>query len=209
MMKISSTLPRFSPASTSARPAQQISADQQTQSLNNLSKLLSNSPHEKGYLRFSLENGWKFSPNMSVRDKLHLRDAGYSKAPINPADMKLAKPGEKIERSNLESRLENQMNLTSTMLNALDSAATTSPAAKPRKSTLPADLVKPTITPRTLLPGTHTPDTPIAAPTPTPRSDLAKLRDISDTGAGASNELGTASVKSRAQAWEALAHAAQ
>ncbi|MBY8946175.1 hypothetical protein J1G35_09875 [Pseudomonas sp. SH10-3B] len=77
--------------------------------LQDLSRQLSESPHENGYLRYSKERGWKFSPNMSLRDTLHIRDAGYSDAPINPAATKpviLAKPGEKIAQTTLNSRLQ-------------------------------------------------------------------------------------------------------
>ncbi len=77
--------------------------------LQDLSRQLRESPHENGYLRYSKERGWKFSPNMSLRDTLHIRDAGYSDAPVNPAATKpvtLAKPGEKIALTTLNSRLQ-------------------------------------------------------------------------------------------------------
>lgn len=163
------------PSSISVPPAHETSfatqARQHSQSLNNLSAHLSNSPLQEGYLRFSPEKGWKFSPNMSVRDKLHLRDAGFSKAAINPADMKLVKPGEKIGLSTLVNRLNEQMVNTSALLNTLQPAATTPPVAKPRKSASPANIQKPATPLRTVFPGALTPDLPI----PKPRSDLPKL----------------------------------
>lgn len=194
------------PSSISVPPAHETSfatqARQHSQSLNNLSAHLSNSPHQQGYLRFSPEKGWKFSPNMSLRDTLHLRDAGFSKAAINPADMKLVKPGEKIGLSTLVSRLEKQMVSASTRLNTLEPAATTPPVAKPRKNAPTANVQKPAITPRTVFPKALTPDLPI----PKPRSDLPKLRDATEVAerqlSSASDELGTPSVKSRVHDWK-------
>ncbi|MBF6027832.1 hypothetical protein ICY20_08790 [Pseudomonas sp. P115] len=213
MMTISTASPSFAvpntaslPPSTSAPPAHETSfatqARQHAQSLNNLSKHLNNSPHQEGYLRFSPEKGWKFSPNMSLRDKLHLRDAGFSKAAINPADMKLVKPGEKIALSTLANRLEKQMVSASNLLNTLEPAATTPPIAKPRKSAPAANVQKPATTPRTVFPSALSPDLPI----PAPRSDLPKFRNVNEGAeqrlSSASNEQATPSVMSRAHAWE-------
>ena len=162
------------PSSISVPPAHETSfatqARQHSQSLNNLSTHLSNSSHQEGYLRFSPEKGWKFSPHMSLRDKLHLRDAGFSKAAINPAGMKLVKPGEKIGLNTLLNRLNEQMVSTSALLNTLEPAATTPPVAKPRKSAPTANVQKPATAPRTVFPGALAPD----IPTPAPRSDLPK-----------------------------------
>lgn len=188
MMTISTASPSFAvlntaslPPSNSAPPAHETPfathARQHSQSLNNLSKHLSNSPHPEGYLRFSPEKGWKFSPNMSLRDKLHLRDAGFSKAAINPVEMKLVKPGEKIGLSTLVSRLEKQMVSASALLNTLEPAAMTPPVAKPRKTPRPADRQKPVPAPRTVLPDAIAHN----RPTPAPRPDLQKFRDL--TGA--------------------------
>lgn len=194
------------PSSISVPPAHETSfatqARQHSQSLNNLSAHLSNSPHQQGYLRFSPEKGWKFSPNISLRDKLHLRDAGFSQAAINPADMKLVKPGEKIGLSTLVNRLEKQMVSASALLNTLEPAATTPPVAKPRKNAPAVNVQKPATTPRTVFPGALAPDLPI----PAPRSDLPKFRDVNPGAeqrlSSASNEQGTPSVMARAHAWE-------
>lgn len=194
------------PPADSAPPTHETSfakqARQHSQSLNNLSTHLSNSPHQEGYLRFSPEKGWKFSPNMSLRDKLHLRDAGFSKAAINPADMNLVKPGERISLSTLVNRLEEQMVSASALLNTLEPAATTPPVAKLRKSAPAANVQKPAITPRTVFPGALSSDLPI----PAPRSDLPKFRNVNEGAeqphSSASNELATPSVMARAHAWE-------
>ena len=139
---------------------------------------------------------------MSVRDKLHLRDAGFSKAAINPADMKLVKPGEKIGLSTLVNRLEKQMVGASALLNTLEPAARTPPVAKPRKSGLTANVQKPATPPRTVFTDALAPDRPI----PKPRSDLPTRRDVTEVAerrlSSASDELGTPSVMSRAKAWE-------
>lgn len=178
------------PPFTSAPPAHETSfatqARQHSKSLNNLSTHLSNSPHQEGYLRFSPQKGWKFSPNMSLRDKLHLRDAGFSKAAINPADMRLVKPGEKIGLSTLVNRLEKQMVSASALLNTLEPAATTPPVTKPRKSAARANVQKPATPPRTVFTRDLAPHLPIAKP----RSDLPQLRDV--TGA-AEQRLSSAS----------------
>lgn len=214
-MKFNTASPSFAVLDTaslspspSAPPAHETSfttqARQCSQSFNNLSTLLSKSPYQKGYLRFSEEGGWKFSANMSLRDKLHLRDAGFSKAAINPAEMKLVKPGEKIGLSTLRDRLEKQMIFASKLLNTLEPAATTLPVDRSRKSAPPTNVQESAIPPRKVLPGA----VKLYPPIPTSHADLRKLRDVTEVAeqrlSSASDEPGTLSVKSRVQAWENL-----
>lgn len=61
---------------------------------------------KQGYVRCSPHKGLYFSPNMSLRDKLGFRDAGFSTYTVNPAKMRLTKPGEKITRDELKTRLK-------------------------------------------------------------------------------------------------------
>ncbi len=156
-------------------------------SLDNLSTYLKESPHKNGYLRFSEDTGWKFSPNKSWRDSLHMRDAGFSKAPINPADMGLVKPGEEIALCNLLQRLNTKINSYPVTLGSF--------AAK---------LAKPTPLPRTIFSNA----TPTETPTPSPRLDLQKHQKVmnnyldSPASSSAPVEVDKLSVKERAKEWE-------
>lgn len=170
---------RPAPASPSTPPKYETPLRQELRKFEDLKAVLYSSPYEKGYLR-PTDNGWKFSPNMKVKDKLPLGDGGYSKAPFNPAEENLVKPGEKILRSTLQSRLQKKIDLSERILKNPPRAATTPPIAEPNSSLAKANLVTPAITPSTL-PSTSTPGTPIAQPIPKAHSDLAKLHDKAHT----------------------------
>ncbi len=173
-------------------------------SLDNLLAYLEESPHKNGYLRFSEDTGWKFSPNKSWRDSLHMRDAGFSKAPINPADMGLVKPGEEIALCNLLQRLNTKINSYPVTLGSLEETLFTPPVAKPRPSLLAAKPVKPTPLPRTIFSNA----TPTETPTPSLRLDLRKYQNVmndyikSPALSSPPVEADTLSIKERAQAWE-------
>lgn len=174
-------------------------------SLDSLLAYLKESPHKTGYLRFS-EDTWKFSPNMSWRDKLHIRDAGFSKAPINPADMSLVKPGEEVARCNLLQRLNTKINSYPVTLKSFEKTPFTPPVPRPRPSLLATNTVKPTPSPRTILPPKKTP--PTDTPIPSLRQDLRKYQNVMDDYikspalSSPPVEAHTLSIKERAQTWE-------
>lgn len=76
------------------------------QAVEQLSSHLDANKIKQGYVRCSPHKGLYFSPNMSLRDKLGFRDAGFSTYTVNPAEMRLTKPGEKITRDELKTRLK-------------------------------------------------------------------------------------------------------
>jgi hypothetical protein len=151
------------PAEHEKSLAPPISGSGKLKGLHDLSRQLSESPHENGYLRYSKERGWKFSPNMSLRDTLHIRDAGYSDAPINPAATKpvtLAKPGEKIALTTLNSRSQalikppprtvffkaSELNAPIPALQSSLPEISQPPVAAPRqRASAPADLATPSV----------------------------------------------------------------
>lgn len=147
--------------------------------LQDLSRQLSESPHENGYLRYSKERGWKFSPNMSLRDTLHIRDAGYSDAPINPAATKpviLAKPGEKIAQTTLNSRLQALIGSYPVPAQKLEQTPTPAAVTEPDKNLSPADAEKPTPAPRTVF----FKASELNAPIPALRSSLPEISQVMD-----------------------------
>ncbi|WP_315338873.1 hypothetical protein [Pseudomonas grimontii] len=163
--------------------------------LDNLLAYLEESPHKNGYLRYSEDTGWKFSPNKSWRDSLHMRDAGFSKAPINPADMGLVKPGEEIALCNLLQRLNTKINSYPVTLESFEKTPFTPPVAEP---------VKPTPLPRRIFPNA----TPTKTPIPSPRLVLQKHQKEmnkhidSPASSSAPVEVDKLSVKERAKEWE-------
>lgn len=173
-------------------------------SLDNLSTYLKESPHKNGYLRYSEDTGWKFSPNKSWRDSLHMRDAGFSKAPINPADMGLVKPGEEIALCNLLQRLNTKINSYPVTLESFEKTPFTPPVAEPGPSSLAAKPLKPTPLRRTIFPNATPPETPI----PPLRLDLRKYQNVMDhyiespASSSAPVEVDKLSVKERAKEWE-------
>ncbi|QHF42279.1 hypothetical protein PspS35_00175 [Pseudomonas sp. S35] len=177
---------------------------EELKSLDHLSALLKESPYKNGYLRFSEDTGWKFSPNMSWRDKLNLRDAGFSKAAINPADMGLVKPGEEIARCNLLQRVKTKINSYPVTVESFEKTPAKPPVAKPHTSLLAANIVKPTPMPRTISPDA----TPTDRPIPALRLDIQKHLNAMDdsiqppTLSSAPVEPDSLSIKERAQAWE-------
>lgn len=76
------------------------------QAVEQLSSHLDANKIKQGYVRCSPQKGIYFSPNMSLRDKLGFRDAGFSTYTVNPAQMRLTKPGERITRDELKTRLK-------------------------------------------------------------------------------------------------------
>lgn len=185
--------------------------------LQDLSKQLSESPHANGYLRFSKERGWKFSPNMSLRDTLHIRDAGYSHALINPAATKpvmLAKPGEKIALTTLNSRLQALMGSYPVPAQKLEQIPTPAVVTEPHENLSPADAKKPTPAPRTIFPQASA----LRPPIPALRSSLPEISQVMDAyiqapvaaprrRATAPVDLETPSVKALTQTWEAMGRA--
>lgn len=172
--------------------------------LDNLLAYLEESPHKNGYLRYSEDTGWKFSPNKSWRDSLHMRDAGFSKAPTNPADMGLVKPGEEIALCNLLQRLNTKINSYPVTLESFEKTPFTPPVAEPGPSSLAAKPLKPTPLRRTIFPNATPPKTPI----PSPRLDLQKHQKVmnnyldSPASSSAPVEVDKLSVKERVKELE-------
>lgn len=215
-----SPLPHILPA-TPPPPAHEKSLtpliSTELKNLQDLSRQLSESPHEKGYLRFSKEGGWKFSPNMSLRDQLHIRDAGYSHALINPSTTKpivLAKPGEKIALTTLNSRLQALIGSYPVPAQKLEQVPTPAVVTEPHENLSPAAAKKPTPAPRTIFPQASAPRTPI----PALRTSLPDISQVMDAyiqapvaaprrRASAPVDSEAPSVKALTQTWEAMGRA--